>query len=81
MNKKWIVENTNQIKLRSLEVVTELLFKKVSNLEKSLKSTCGWDILKYPQRINDCEEFCHIKLFAFYFIEFDEQHFAEHLTS
>ena len=76
MNKKWIVENTNQIKLRSLEVVTELLFKKVSNLEKIFEN-----ILKYPQRINDCEEFCHIKLFAFYFIEFDEQHFAEHLTS
>ena len=31
---KRIVENTKQIKLRSLEVVTELLIKKVSNLEK-----------------------------------------------
>ena len=65
--------------MRSLEVATELLCKKVSNLEKPLKHIWGGGILKYPLRINKYEGFFQIKLFVFYFIDFDEK--PEHLTS
>ena len=68
--------------MRSLGVATELLCKKVSNLEKkSLKHSCGGGILKCPWRINKYEGFFQIKLFVFYFIELDEQLFVEHLTN
>ena len=51
--------------MRSLEVATGLLCKKVSNLEKILKYTCGGGILKYPCRINKYERFFQIKLLLF----------------
>ena len=34
--------------MRRLEVATELLCKKVSNLEKIFENTCSGGILKYP---------------------------------
>ena len=37
--------------------------------------------MKYPWRIYKYEGFFQIKLFVFYFIEFDEKLFTEHLTS
>ena len=42
---------------------------------------CGGGILKYPWKINKYERFFSDQVIAFYFIEFDEQLFAEHLTN
>ena len=94
---KRMVENTKWSKIRSLEVATELLCKKVSNLEKIFENTCRGGILKYPWRIANYEGFCQIKLFVFFsfykiwwatfcstlylLVDAFEQLFPEHLTN